>query len=444
MKYIVLFLFIASVVACKEDYEYPLGGGNPVMELQEVPATALFGDSIPFSVNVKDDGTQLSTVKVQLYFSGDLVSETVIRTKEYGNYSSKIYVPFFKDISDGTAQLKFVLENVGMVKNEQEQDLDLSRPDFPYLTLVAEDGEEYRMEKESLNQYSVTHDFPQSFRAHIKSPKVGAYGNELLFGKSDTDEIIAGESVDLISFSGTAISAYDVTFNTLTYEYGPVVEMTFDGADMIPLDADRYSVQKAFTQGQTIEVTGIELADWWSDPDYFRQETNGLLTFLPVSGEYRVIADMEAKSFSVTRMNGEEEATLSEDGHGALWMMGWGVGSPSLDTQFGWNPGAAYCVAEISPKTYQFTGIAGPEHGSSFGQRFRTDYLDFKFFFQNDWGGEFSSLTLAPGSENFIKLTDSWNIGLADGVTLEEGTTYILTVNLTAGNDNGIVSFEKQ
>src|SRR5690606_35135819 len=322
--------------------------------------------------------------------------------------------------------------------------LDLSRPDFPYLTLVAEDGEEYRMEKESLNQYSVTHDFPQSFRAHIKSPKVGAYGNELLFGKSDTDEIIAGESVDLISFSGTAISAYDVTFNTLTYEYGPVVEMTFDGADMIPLDADRYSVQKAFTQGQTIEVTGIELADWWSDPDYIRQETNGLLTFLPVSGEYRVIADMEAKSFSVTRMNGEEEATLSEDGHGALWMMGWGVGSPSLDTQFGWNPGAAYCVAEISPKTYQFTGIAGPEHGSSFGQRFRTDYLDFKFFFQNDWGGEFSSLTLAPGSENFIKLTDSWNIGLADGVTLEEGTTYILTVNLTAGNDNGIVSFEKQ
>lgn len=86
----------------------------------------------------------------------------------------------------------------------------------------------------------------------------------------------------------------------------------------------------------------------------------------------------------------------------------------------------------------------GVEHGSSFGQRFRTDYLDFKFFFQNGWGGEFSSLTLAAGSESLIKLTSSWNIALADGATLEEGATYVLTVDLTNGNDKGVISFEKR
>lgn len=442
-KYIGFFLCLVAVVACKEDYEYPLGGGNPIMTLNEVPTTALFGDSIPFNVHVSDDGKALSTLKAQLYFSGDLVSETIIRTKEYGNYNGKIYVPFLKNIPDGTAQLKFVLENVGMVKNEQQKDLALSRPDFPYLTLVDSDGEEYRMEKESLYHYSVTGNFPQALRARIKSPKVGENGNELIFGKSVDNQIIVGETADLISFSGTE-TAYEVTLNVLTYEHGPLVEMTFDGEDMIALDADSYYVQKTLTQGQTVQVTGVELAEWWVDPDYFIKGTDGGLTFLPMSGEYRVVADTESKSFAIARMEGENEATLGDDGHGALWLMGWGVGSPSLDSQFGWNPGAAYCVAEISAKKYQFTGIAGPEQGSSLGQRFRTDYLDFKFFFQNGWGGEFSSLTLAAGSESLIKLTSSWNIGLADGVTLEEGATYVLTVDLTGGNDNGVVSFAKR
>ncbi|HLT86190.1 MAG TPA: DUF5125 domain-containing protein [Sphingobacterium sp.] len=442
-KYIGVFLCLVAMVSCKEDYKYPLGGGNPIMELNEVPTTAFFGDSIPFNVYVSDDGKELSTLKVHLYFSGDLVSETVIRTKEYGHYNGKIYVPFLKNIPDGTAQLKFVLENVGMVKKEQQKDLALSRPDFPYLTLIDLDGEEYRMEKESLYHYSVIGNFPQALRAHIKSPKVGENGNELIFGKSVDNQIIVGETSDLISFSGTE-TAYEVTFNILTYAHGPLVEMTFDGEDMIALDADSYYVQKTLTQGQTIQVTGVELAEWWGDPDYFTKGTDGSLTFLPMSGEYRVVANTESKSFAVTRMEDENEATLGDDGHGALWLMGWGIGSPLLDSQFGWNPGAAYCVAEISSKKYQFTGVAGPEHGSSFGQRFRLDYLDFKFFFQNDWGGEFSSLTLAAGSESLIKLTSSWNIGLADGVTLEEGATYVLTVDLTEGNDNGVVSFEKK
>lgn len=442
-KYIGVFLCLVAMVSCKEDYKYPLGGGNPIMELNEVPTTAFFGDSIPFNVYVSDDGKELSTLKVHLYFSGDLVSETVIRTKEYGHYNGKIYVPFLKNIPDGTAQLKFVLENVGMVKKKQQKDLALSRPDFPYLTLIDLDGEEYRMEKESLYHYSVIGNFPQALRAHIKSPKVGENGNELIFGKSVDNQIIVGETSDLISFSGTE-TAYEVTFNILTYAHGPLVEMTFDGEDMIALDADSYYVQKTLTQGQTIQVTGVELAEWWGDPDYFTKGTDGSLTFLPMSGEYRVVANTESKSFAVTRMEDENEATLGDDGHGALWLMGWGIGSPLLDSQFGWNPGAAYCVAEISSKKYQFTGVAGPEHGSSFGQRFRLDYLDFKFFFQNDWGGEFSSLTLAAGSESLIKLTSSWNIGLADGVTLEEGATYVLTVDLTEGNDNGVVSFEKK
>src|SRR5690606_1855101 len=125
-------LFIAFV-CCKEDYKYPLGGGNPSLDLKEVPNSAFFGDSLSFKVGVTDQGTVLSPLSVQQYYSEDLVSEHTIRTNEYDVYSRKIYVPYLANIPNGTATLKFVLQNVGMVTVEDPKEWPLSRPDFPFL-----------------------------------------------------------------------------------------------------------------------------------------------------------------------------------------------------------------------------------------------------------------------------------------------------------------------
>ena len=62
------------------------------------------------------------------------------------------------------------------------KELALARPDFPYLTLVDEEGKEYRMERQSMYKYSVTGGFSQKMKAYIKTPKVGENGNELTFG----------------------------------------------------------------------------------------------------------------------------------------------------------------------------------------------------------------------------------------------------------------------
>ncbi len=114
-------------------------------------------------------------------------------------------------------------------------------------------------------------------------------------------------------------------------------------------------IQKSFTQGQSVVVVGIDLDGWWINW-IILGKNQWHIDFL--TGEWQVscIANMKQKYFSVTRMNGDEEATLSDDGHGAIWLMG-GVGSPSLDSfQFGWNIGSNYCMPEISSKKYQFTG----------------------------------------------------------------------------------------
>ncbi|MDE7188859.1 MAG: DUF5121 domain-containing protein, partial [Muribaculaceae bacterium] len=127
-----------------------------------------------------------------------------------------------------------------------------------------------------------------------------------------------------------------------------------------------------------------------------------------------------------------------------IWVLGWGIGSPSLNNQPGWNPGQAYCLAEIAPKIYQFTGVAGPENGSLVGDRFRVDYLDFKFFHQNGWGGEFSgdsSLKLIGTASDFIK--GDGNFNLADDVTLETGETYRITIDLSEGVSAGTINMVK-
>lgn len=450
-KSIYIILALVGILAMNSCSDDEFLSGNPDMELGAGKVSALYGDSLPFTIKASDVDVPLSTLKAKLFYGEELVSETVIRTKTSGSdYTGKVFVPYYPNVIDGRATLKFVLQNIHFTTTEMEREVVLSRPDFPYVTLVDEMGEEYLMKRQSLYNYSVTGRFPQDMKAYFKTPKVGENGNELTFGWDNENQLAEGKNVDPITFSGTEAEPYEVTFNVLTYAVSPLVNVLFDGEKMIAQDANTYLIQKSFTQGQSIVVVGIDLDGWWINPDYFRKESNGTLTFLPVDGKYRVVANMKQKYFSVTRMNGDEEATLSDDGHGAIWLMGWGVGSPSLDYQFGWNAGNNYSISEIAPKKYQFTGVAGPEHGSSIGQRFRYDYIGCKFFYQNNWGEELSKnkrLTVVESSKALIKVidegNDDGNIVLADGVTLEEGATYVLTVDLTAGNDKGTVSLEK-
>ena len=56
-----------------------------------------------------------------------MVSETVIRTKVSGQeYNGKIYVPYLANIPNGTATLKFILQNINFTITEKSYDVALS------------------------------------------------------------------------------------------------------------------------------------------------------------------------------------------------------------------------------------------------------------------------------------------------------------------------------
>ena len=113
----------------------------------------------------------------------------------------------------------------------------------------------------------------------------------------------------------------------------PRPDITINGMKLEEGSSDMYQLQMSLTQNQTLEIGGIEdLNDWYVDPDYLVKTGDNHLKFLPVAGSYRVMVNATRKYFAVVRMNGNSEAGLDADGHGAVWLLGYGMGSRLLRT----------------------------------------------------------------------------------------------------------------
>ena len=224
----------------------------------------------------------------------------------------------------------------------------------------------------------------------------------------------------------------------------PRPDITINGMKLEEGSSDMYQLQMSLTQNQTLEIGGIEdLNDWYVDPDYLVKTGDNHLKFLPVAGSYRVMVNATRKYFAVVRMNGNSEAGLDADGHGAVWLLGYGMGSPSIKDEFNWDFSTAYCVAEISPKVYQFTGKTGAEGSTVIGERIRYDYISVKYLGGKSWDQQFhqKNLQMDQATRNLFNV-DEENLVLAS--PLEQGVTYVFTLDFTQGIDKGILSVVKK
>ncbi|MGK6350559.1 DUF5125 domain-containing protein [Parapedobacter sp. DT-150] len=440
-KQLINLLILAGLLvgACKK--EETKAPGNPVIESKTDFSAAHFGDSLAFTVGVSDADVPLSTLKARLYYSDELVSETVIRTKTNGDYTGKIYVPYYANVPDGTATLKLVLQNIHFTSTEMAYELPLQRPDYPYLTLVA-DETEYRLERTDLYTYAATGTFPAKVNGYIKTPAVGEAGNELTFGWADN--AIKEGSTNSIPFSNAFSGEYTISFNSLTYEAAPfIIAYAINQTVMDRVDDNTFRVDLALNHEEEVIIDGFDdLESWWIDRDYFAQDASGKLLFQPKTGNYRITADFNHQYFIVETLNGADLATLQADGSGAVWIIGEGIGKPSVATNaVGWTTEKALCMAPVADKIYQITVVAGTTVAA--------DNINFKFFHQKGWGGEFKNDGLSTTSDVIFvgdgsNGRDPGNLGIAEGKTLEAGATYVLTLDLTAGNDQAVLKVEKK
>ena len=86
------------------------------------------------------DRYALSTLKAQVFFDDEMVAEEVIRTKSDGTYTGAVTLPFYKNIPDGEATLRFVGQNVRFGTTTVDRPLAVSRPKPAYLTFFLDDA----------------------------------------------------------------------------------------------------------------------------------------------------------------------------------------------------------------------------------------------------------------------------------------------------------------
>lgn len=428
-------LSMTLCTSCDETIDEPQPTGKPTIANISEISNAYFADSLRISATVDDaDGVALSTLKVYILFGDETVAEQTIRTRTAGTeYTATLYVPFVANIPDGNATLGLSLENITGAKTTQELTLRVSRPEFEYITFVCDNGNEYKLTPEGNHTYSVTNNFERKMTGFIQTPAYGNNGNQLTFGMSGSQ--IALGATKPITFSNTSAGEYKICFNTLTFEGAP-----FETVSNLA-DFDNNIAETYLEQGQTIAFSGIDTNNYWFDPDFFTQEKDGSYTFNAISGTYRLIADDKLAYIRIYPINNDEPATLNADGSGALWIIGAGVGKPTVkNNEVGWTTEKAISLAQISEKIYQATFIAG--------RSINAENINFKFFGQMGWGIELTSDKLTSTSDIVLvgdgtNSHDNGNLYLADGKTLDANGIYTFTVDLTAGSENAILSVEK-
>lgn len=430
------FACAAMLASCSDD---DMGPGNPIMDITGNLGTACFGDSLSFAVKATDAEVPLSTIHAELYFGDEKVSEKVIRTKVSGEtYNGRIYVPYYANIPDGQATLRLTLQNINFTTTEQTFNVSVTHPDYQSLVFRAETGEEYTMERQEKYVYSMTQRFPAEMRGVIVAPAYGADGNEIIFGYENSE--IKPYADGAIPFSNSAPGRYTISFNTFSFEGSPFVTMTINGQKLEAIDETTSGVDLTLAKGDIITLDGIpNYSDWWINPDYFSKNEDGTLTFNAYNGRYRVIADTRRQYFRVYKLNGNDPATLNDDGTGALWIIGAGIGHPSLSNEVGWTTENALCMAPTGEKTYQITVVGG--------KTIAVDGINIKFFGQMGWGVELTGADLISQS-NIIGVGtgenghDNGNLFLEDGVVLQDNGVYVITVDLTQGIHGAIMTVD--
>ena len=441
LKYIALSLLVAaSTTACKDDPELLTTDVGPEMTVVSADASGVYGGKVNFEVTMTDRYA-LSTLKAQVFFDDEMVAEEVIRTKSDGTYSGSVALPFYKNIPDGDATLRLVGQNVRFGTTTVERSLAVSRPKPAYLTFVLGDAE-YRMEPTGNDyEYAVTDDFPQKPQGYIATPELDASGSVVTFGYDSESGGVVADSTDAIPFANSNAGEFTITFNLLTFEGSPFIKLLFGETEMTMVDNDNYSIVTTLTKDRTYTLTGVsDFADWDVDRDFFERADASdpeTLTFLPMTGMYKVTANFKHSYLRIEAMKSATElATLGDDGSGAIWAIGgMDVGKPTLKNAASWSPeDGGMCLARVADKKYQLTLVAGISlNASSF---------DFKFFHQKTWGGEFGGGDITTASD-IVKISDSGNLGLAEGKTLDLGGIYRFTVDITGGNTAAVLTVEK-
>ena len=207
-------------------------------------------------------------------------------------------------------------------------------------------------------------------------------------------------------------------------------------------------------QGDALTVTGdAGLNGFALDPDFLTPDGK----FNAVDGNYAIELHLDAdkKNIHWARFwRVDDEGNNVNLLGGGCYFMG---GTPAFfhqDSQINWPGTGGLQMAQVKPGVYQVSGYAMPAGDNTVDYaRWQTEAMNVKYFYQDGWGGEASDgQLLTDRAAQFLEVNhplegqDAGNIYLKEGVTLEQGAFYVMTVDFTGctielvGNDPKITS----
>lgn len=238
-----------------------------------------------------------------------------------------------------------------------------------------------------------------------------------------------GKSYKLVLDLTGGVNAAKVSYDEVEVPVN-MLDIKVNGVNAMKMSNTVYKVMAVeVAQNSIISFSGIDNPlGWYVDPDHFSITADGL-KFNAVSGYYSFELDLANQFVTVRRVKADGSAAIYADER-AITIMGWGIAHPVMTNQLAWDSGQLVTLAEVEPGVYKFTGAAVEEtDGTTIGGRWRYDYISMKFFGQAGWGAEQASdLNLTDEAKKYIKQSAGSNIEMADGVTLELGATYVMTV----------------
>jgi len=367
--HLLLIFFVYLFCSCNNDTKIDV----PTISFVDMVGSAYMADSVPFTVTVNAD-YPMNSIRIQFYSSGEMVSERIIAINTAGTYGGKLFVPFVKDMNDGTSEVKIIAKNKNFDYSTQTVTLNISRPKFPYLTLKTAYGT-FRMEPVSGKsyEYAVDYAFPvQEFNGIIEAPAYGENGNSFYFGGTAIKaNALSTDSILFITDQPVG-TEYTVSFDVRSYDVQPFVKPSFDGVEF-PGFADNLAIiEKNFSQNQSILIRGfLDIDNWWIDPTFLITNADGTYRFRAMDGKYRVTADQNLKFFRIEPMRGNGLADFDPvTKTGGIWVNG-GIGDqagtapverlgiPSITANpCLWDPAKNFAMAPMGNGIYQVKLIA--------------------------------------------------------------------------------------
>ena len=201
-------------------------------------------------------------------------------------------------------------------------------------------------------------------------------------------------------------------------------------------------------QGEALTVSGdAGITGFVPDPDFMTADGK----FNAVDGNYAIELHLDATKKNIEfarfwRVDNEGN-TVNLEG-GGCYFMGGTVAYiyQNSDSQkwpgiVNWPGTGGLQMAQVKPGIFQVSGYAVPAlEGVTPYARWQTEAMNVKYFYQDGWGGEASAdHVLTDRALELLDPTrgDPGNIYLKEGVVLEQGAFYVMTIDFTGCTISG-------